>query len=566
MKSFSFQELLLVSYVERKARRIKFHPKKTVLKGENETGKSSILKSIYRTLGAEPEGGSPAWNGATVRSILRFKVNDTAYTALRHGDMFAIFDEHLKVLGRFSSVTNELAPFLSKLFGFTLRLPNRSRSFVDLPPAYLFLPFYMDQDGSWKQPWTAFRSLGQFANWKKGVVEYHAGIRGRQYYEAQAAKLAAEADLQRVEHRRGGLEEVYTDLSKKFEAAQFNVDYSAYRSEVEDLLSLCSKLRNREEAFKVELSDRLNQHDSLRTQLAITEHARNESHKDFEMAKDESQEIGCPTCGATYDNSFKERFLIAVDEDSCAELALQLSEELAKIEKEIDRIRLATRGVAEEVVEIERVLAKKEGELELRDLILQDGRKELKRAMADALAGLREDETRLKFKAYEDQQRMKMFDSAKRRKEVNDLYYDTMKQFASDLEIRTIPDDKLKRIDVAPGSTGSEGARVLLAYKVAFLHVMHEYGEFDRFPFVVDSPKQQEQDAGHSRRVLEFLDTKLPPGTQLIVGLVDAEGLAPGGNALVLDEPLRVLRESEFPEASDEMQELVGIALRGKSA
>lgn len=561
MKNFCFREMLLVSHSERKARRIPFHQRATIINGENETGKSSAIKTIFRTFGASPEGESPRWKAANIRSVVRFSVDDEQFSFLRYGDQFAVFDAKNKLLRTFESVTRDIAPFLSNLFGFRLRLPNRQHEFADLPPAYFFLPFYMDQDGSWTQPWTAFAGLTQFAKWKEGVIEYHAGIRGRAYYESQAVRLRAQADLERTTAKKEGLAAVYKDLAKEFQAAQFNVDYAAYEGEVEALLRECEKLRTAEERFKAELSQLKNREGSLNTQLTITEHARGESNKDYEFAQASHDEIGCPTCGAVYENSFKERFLVAVDEDTCTELALQLTQEIAAVAKNIEAVRLSWLAASAELGEIEKLLAKKEGAIELRDLIRQDGRTELKRAMNSALSALESDGAQLVLRAHDATQRMKKLDSPKRRKAVNDFYAARMREFTNELEINTLTSTAMQNIKSPPRSTGSEGARVLLAYKVAFLHVIKEFGDCEGFPLVIDSPKQQEQDAGHSKKILTFLKNRLPEGTQLVLGLVDTEGVDFGGSAIVVDRRFNLLREEEFESVGGEVKELTDAVL-----
>src|SRR5690348_8331513 len=122
MKRFSFQELVLASFKERKARRIQFHPQVTIIRGENETGKSSLMKSLFRTLGAEPSKVHPNWLDADVRSLVRFELDHVQYTMLRYTNNFTIFDGTGKPLRRFRSVTNDLGPYLARLFSFGLRL------------------------------------------------------------------------------------------------------------------------------------------------------------------------------------------------------------------------------------------------------------------------------------------------------------------------------------------------------------------------------------------------------------------------------------------------------------
>lgn len=53
MKSLRFQKLYLCSELEKSARLVKFDSKTTVVLGENDTGKSCLIKSIYAAFGAD---------------------------------------------------------------------------------------------------------------------------------------------------------------------------------------------------------------------------------------------------------------------------------------------------------------------------------------------------------------------------------------------------------------------------------------------------------------------------------------------------------------------------------
>jgi hypothetical protein len=54
------------------------------------------------------------------------------------------------------------------------------------PPAYFFLPYYVDQDKGWLESWASFANLGQLSNWKRDVTEYHTGIKPNSYYKTSA--------------------------------------------------------------------------------------------------------------------------------------------------------------------------------------------------------------------------------------------------------------------------------------------------------------------------------------------------------------------------------------------
>lgn len=135
--------MLLLSQKEKKAKRVSFDKHRTLIYGKNHTGKSSLIKSIYRTFGAEPLLNSKFKN-ANVASLVKFELDGEKFQILRDGKRFSIYDSNDVSLGIFDSVTKELAPFLSNLFDFTPLFQSQNRGFIIPPPAYLLLPYYVD--------------------------------------------------------------------------------------------------------------------------------------------------------------------------------------------------------------------------------------------------------------------------------------------------------------------------------------------------------------------------------------------------------------------------------------
>ena len=563
MKRFLYKEMLLASFRERKARRIQFDPNVTVVRGENETGKSCLIKSLLRTFGAEPARVHPGWDDADVRSFVRFEIDGTTYGLLRHGKSYAAFGPNEEVLGRFQSVTKELGPFLADLLGFNLKLLSREGELVSPPPAYYFLPYYMDQDVSWAEPWAAFARLGQFPKWKSSVIQYHAGIRGNDYYEAKAVKTEAEKAKNEARRRREGLDQVYQKLATEFPPAQFNTDFSAYRAEMEELLHQCDLLRKDEESFKGRVLELRTIRGALKAQLEITEQARAEAEKDYEFAVNtETEEVECPTCGAHYSNSFAERFSIAVDEDRCGSLALELSERLAEVDAKLAAEVECAEVVCGKLQEIERLLALREGEVTLGDLVRQAGRNELGAVVCESIAEAQKEEGDQAVKMADADARMKQIDSRTRRKEVNGLYEAKTRTFLNQLDVRTVKDKSIRKVDARIDSTGSELPRALLASNMAFLHVIASYGSAAFAPIVIDSPNQQDQDPEHLSKMLAFIKSERPAGSQLILALVDPGNVAYGGHDVVLDRKLSLLSEQEFSQVAPELQHLVNAALK----
>lgn len=566
MKSFLLQEVLLVSLTERRARKEVLDPEVNLITGDNETGKSSLIKSIFRAFGAEPARLNETWKAADVRILVKFQLNGADYAIFRYRDLFALFDAKRTLLGTFTSVTNQLGPRLSELFDFGLRLPDRKGDFVVLPPSYYFLPFYMDQDSSWVRPWSSFSNLSQFANWKTGVIQYHAGIRGNRYYEAQAALMKADAEAGRSARKREALHDTYTSLNGRYQEGMFNVDFDAYQTEIQQLLTSCERLRSLEEKFKQDLVEQRNRRQAVATQLEITQQVQQESRNDYQQSLDQAGHlIECPTCGAGYENSFADRFSIAVDEDRCSELALQLSAELRQAEADIAATLKETSQIEAQLTHLQSLLAKKEGEVELSDLIRQQGRKELRDLMVDDLEAIKAEEDSFALAAIRWQRAMKEDDSKERRAEVNRFYAEHLFGYLVELDAASAAGPGLKAVVGSLNSTGSELPRALLAYQIAFLTVMRKYSTAAFAPIVIDSPNQQDQDPVHHRSILKFIRDHRPQGAQLVLGVVNTADVSFTGKQINLTVKNRLLSGDQFSMVQEEMQPYLEAAMRGES-
>jgi predicted ATPase len=80
MKNLTFLDISLLSTVEKKARSFEFHPKSNLIVGMNHTGKSTLTKMLFETLGAYPSGKLDGWDKGIISSVtllidgVKFKV------------------------------------------------------------------------------------------------------------------------------------------------------------------------------------------------------------------------------------------------------------------------------------------------------------------------------------------------------------------------------------------------------------------------------------------------------------------------------------------------------------
>ena len=128
---------------------------------DNHVGKSSLLKSLYYTLGAEVDFDS-VWDRQSKLYVVTLSVDETEYCIARFMKRFAVF-EGKTLLKITDSVTQELAPLLGDIFDFSVYLPNKDTGKVEMaPPAFTFMPYYIDQDKGWSGLYDSFASITQY--------------------------------------------------------------------------------------------------------------------------------------------------------------------------------------------------------------------------------------------------------------------------------------------------------------------------------------------------------------------------------------------------------------------
>ena len=119
MKRLVFEEIQVLSFREKKAIKVQFNPKRTIIKGSNQVGKSSLMKSIYYTLGANPSVINDNWLKAEPITYLKFKVDEKRLSVMRYNKIvFVVIDENgITQAHNFKS----LSAYLNEIFDFNLK-------------------------------------------------------------------------------------------------------------------------------------------------------------------------------------------------------------------------------------------------------------------------------------------------------------------------------------------------------------------------------------------------------------------------------------------------------------
>lgn len=564
MTRLRFKKLWLVSETTRAARNIEFHPNRTLLVGRNHTGKSTVVKHLFRTLGCQTKGKSDRWDSLAV-SVLEFELDGRPYTAYRKANIYALRDDensHVRVTTSYSEWTDIMAG----LFDFRLMLPTHQDTLAQATPPYLFLPYYMDQDGSWLQQWNSFDKLSQFANWKKPLAAYVTGQRPNRYYLAKFEESKARASLNQLNQELGVVQSALSRVRKTLPRPAMRLDAASFKQEITDLLRTSSLLKAEQESLRKKAFDCAAQKESLSSQISMARDALRDLEGDLKYLTESKTEqaIICPTCGTNHESGFPVRLELIDDAVTLRKVVSELEIEFRKCEEQLADIYGKLNRIKRKMLDIEKSMQTKKGMLRLQDVVDSQSSEVIQSAFAKDIDSLKRQLGSQEKIASDAKFNVGQFDLPERAKVINDFYSERMELFASELGVHDLREDVRRRPDAGIAASGSALPRSLLAYHFAVLHTAKEKGDAKHFPVVIDSPNQQGQDANHLRQMLSFIVKRTPSDQQLILAVEDRpSNFTFDGGLIELTTPFGLLEAGQYDLACDELQDIVAAVEAG---
>ncbi|BDT66108.1 hypothetical protein os1_02610 [Comamonadaceae bacterium OS-1] len=564
MRSLRFKKLWLVSEASRAARSIEFNPKMTLLVGKNHTGKSTLVKHIFKTLGCETKGKSDRWDSLAI-SVLRFDLDGVDYLAYRRANVYALKNEStgtIKVTTKYSEWSNLLA----HLFDFHLMLPTHQESLSQATPPFLFLPFYFDQDGSWQKQWNSFEKLSQFSTWAKPLTSYVTGQRPNGYYIAKFEETKAKAEATKVAHELGVVQSALVRVKKSLPRTTLRIDAGAFKQEIADLLRSSTQLNQEQESLRSKAFEQASVKESLSTQIAMAKDALRDLEGDLKYLTESKVEptLLCPTCGTTHENGFPIRLELVDDAETLRKIIAELESERQKVDEVLAGIQGRLNRVRLKSHEIEKTLKIKKGALRLQDVVDSQSSEVVRAAFSKDMDSLKRQLIKHEEISADLKEKVSKFDLPERTKEINSFYAERIELFVSELGVQDLREDVKKKPDANITASGSALPRSLLAYQFAVLHTAKEKGDAKLFPVVVDSPNQQGQDAEHLTQMLNFIVKRTPAEQQLILAVEERPvGLVFDGTIIELQAPYGLLDTSQYETISGELQSLVSEIAEG---
>jgi len=555
VRKLIIHDLRLLSRRDRTARLIEFNPNATVIKGANDTGKSSLIKSIYWCFGADPAIVNDDWKALDICGALHFSVDGQHYTIVRHSTRFGIFDADEFLIRSFSSLTHDLGPYIADLMDFGLLLTSRDGEPQTPPPAYYLLPFYIDQDAGWKDTWCSFGNLSQYSNWKKDVAEYHVGIYDNKYYDLKTKLASVKTTIEEPRFQERSLRNAVEQIRNRLASIPVYLDVERFQQEVDELVSIASDLADEEEMYRCKVSELSNQRVTLNHIREIAQRILSELSADWEFTQSQQRELECPTCGAIYENALLERFGLAFDQDYCKHTIADTQVKLSQIEGQLSEYRRSMTTASRRHTRVWDLLEEKRGALSIHEIIMGEARGQAVGALQEEIDSIQQTVADIERQISSLKEQLADYEDRNRRSFLKGSFNDLLRQYSVELNVPVV--GPLRSFASKINQTGSDLPRAVLAYSFAVLQMIAACAQSVFAPVVIDSPNQQDQDHANLKTMLEFINRNQCPDSQLILALVDPQGVDFGGKEIELTESRGVLDKGLYDSVGREIEDLL---------
>jgi len=547
MKNLRFKQLLLLSDSQKSANQFKFEKRfNLITASDNSVGKSTLAKLLFWSLGCEPELDS-TWKSTDCKTLLQFTVGDDEYSVMRYGNIIH-FKENNAPIVKYTSIGGDYSRKLAEIVNFKVLLPSRGdeSELMIPPPAYYFLPFYIDQKRGWSKAWESFDKLEQFGNWKRTVIKYHIGYLSpkhfdleQEIYERKKRINQLNEDIQKI----GYALEVVSGHVPNVEITIKEEEFQAMTLEIQnELLQLSQK----QEAFLDELSALTSDQTYLEHQKSIAEHLIKELDEDYIFSAEniEADEIECPLCGTIHENSLVNRASILADKQQAENQLQAIKKKLLAVSKKISKTKQASNEIKTKINQIndKYAITESKQEIPLHSIIESFAYKSINRNINNT----RKEILSAIDSAKDEQKELKKEQSGlltkEDKKKIDESFMNLLTTYIKLLDAEGINLSAIKTpLDynkIIKEGGAAENTRGVLAYYLSIFSLIDLHGNEIQAPLVIDTPNQQEQSGKNYENIVKLITTKIPKQEQVIICAMENEKLQPykaQANVIILD-------------------------------
>lgn len=555
MKNIRFKEILLLSYREKKARRISLDSDVVVIKGGNGTGKSCLLKSLYGVFGAQVNKYPEGWDPHFIVVLLKFQIDGVTHRALRIGKDYYLLNPDNTAFSETNSMEEQVKA-LSILFGFDLYYYSDQSQKKRLPVGCFFMPFYIDQDSGWQQPWSSFTQVGN-EQVKRNVMLYYTGVVNYDYYLSKSHLLSLQSEYRRWKNEKtiqNNFISIIRDKLKSHNTMSLTED--AFKQEIDTFVTKIQDLKEKQNKILKELEELY--YDKLFKEGRVASlHANIKAiEDDFNYALQHDDLLICPVCGAQTENTALARLGMNVDKEDSRELIMKYKMELDEIKRRIERANKKSDELKKQIGEIETLITTKKEEYTLKEYLDNKVIEKLQELFFENEQEFDENIQRVEYDIKEEEDKLKSLKGSNRLKVILDDFNACMHMYSKELG-SSFDKNKVHGLGEKIKGSGSSHPKETLAYFFSYLTIMHKYSTPIMLPIVIDEFKQNGTTDQSIDKMIGFAINHRPNNGQVIYSVSD-DYMAKGNNVMTITlDGETLMNENDFASVRIEIDDIL---------
>lgn len=481
--------------------------------GGNYVGKSSILRSIFHTLGADGKFAQLWESEGDYIYMLDFEYNNSNYTMLRKTNYFKLFEVNRGLL--FSTANrDDLAKKLSEIFIQKIYLKSHSGEYKLSQPVFNYILNFIEQTSIELCKFENFNGLRAFQSTYDDIIYSHLGVNSVRLNELISELDKVKKDISKRNERSLLLENMLNEIkaNKNIDSVDINVD--TLKKELHIHEEKYSKIVKSTSKYKKKLYESYEIKNKLENNIIELKSYISDNNS---SNKNVLKEHVCPTCQSHledtsyvyFDNGNKIEnfsFQILDTEKELTEIERTISLTMEKYQKELDDIKNLEYRIFE-------------SEQSIDDKLASIGVRRIKTNLLDELMTTNNEITQINIRKRSLNKEMN--EIKKKRKEVDKFYAIAINDMILKYSLGGLGEIQ---IDKANTRFSVDGTRVNLASVLwlnALLKTKYIYNsESTVFPLVFDNPNNADFDDENNQKIFTAIFDNLPENGQIITSCV----------------------------------------------
>ena len=555
MKEMYFNNILIADIVEKTAHFHKFKKGFNVVTSQdNHVGKSSLLKSLYFAMGAEVDFDN-VWNKNTKLYVVEFYIDEIKFSMARWQKAFAFFRETELILTT-KSVSRELARKFEKIFSFAVYMANKKTNKIELaPPAFTFMPYYIDQDKGWSGLYESFSNIDQYKKSDRiKSLYYHLGIYTRSTVELMAKRDTLKDKIEQLkeeeEKSRITIESLYAEIQNLLPAdsiEELEKNLIIPKERISLLVSRIGETRNKIQSLETALY----QHEH---QLEVIQEYR-KIKNGVSVREDRDKIHICPKCGYSFDEEIYSIVRSNYNLQNEDYMYKQIEQIISSIASELEKYKENYVNLMDELKQQEQAYDEKQDSYEvyLRQRGLQDSVRHFTEQLGENVYEQEEHGKEIK-------KINKEIRKLPNKKEVEENYIENVRLNIIKLDAWNSAYEGNIKLLKPIKAQGTLENKIILAQMIGLFQTMQYFRTNTiLFPLVVDSPRAKEASHTSSKDILKliFEMDNLPQVILATMDYSDFENeMKRRAKVTVLFEKRKLLNGDTYREYQSEIEEL----------